>query len=611
LPERWKRNRRRAALSCLAVVTLLVALLHPHGGADELDGWWLRARFSLREMLFGVQKDARFALVEIDDKSLAAWNDEPLLFWGGHMADAINHLTRSGAQVIALDWTQTVETDEKFKWDNDQRLGAALMQAKNVVWVKMIKPAGGYVLPTESLRFATPGEVLNEGSSLGYADFPTLTGVQTAFYPTVAATQGHDVSFAQRIVQKAASKVPAAPLREDGSLLINFANGAGQRGALSPFERASLSDVAASGAQNAPPDARWNGKIVIIGATYKGSNDFHFVPFLEGMGGARLIAGMEVQAHAARTILQGNGLVEPPDMAVALLAGVLGALGVGAFALLHWGRAALATLGVALLWGALSFALFAFANCHLPLAVPLLSLLFGAALMGGYRGLSEERERAQVMKIWGRHQDPRLIEVLLANPEWRSGQGREVPVTVLFADLKNFTKTVESLPPAQALQALNRYLSLLSATIIEHGGVVDKYLGDGLMAQWGAPAPRDDHASGAVSACLDIQKRLRALTPELQAAGEVTFEVRLTLHSGPVVAGPLGSENRQEYTIIGDTVNVTSRLQETAKELGCDFLISETTLAEIATRDFQIGRESEVAIRGRQQPLRVFEVVSG
>jgi adenylate cyclase len=181
-------------------------------------------------------------------------------------------------------------------------------------------------------------------------------------------------------------------------------------------------------------------------------------------------------------------------------------------------------------------------------------------------------------------------------------------VTVLFADLKNFTQTVEALPPAQALEALNRYLALLSQTILKHGGVVDKYLGDGLMAQWGAPMARPDHATAAVQACLDIEKQLECLTKELHAAGDVSFEVRLTLHTGPVVAGPLGSNERLEYTIIGDTVNVTSRLQETAKALGCDFLISETTCAALDGA-VRTGRETEVGIRGRQAPLRVFEVL--
>jgi adenylate cyclase len=287
---------------------------------------------------------------------------------------------------------------------------------------------------------------------------------------------------------------------------------------------------------------------------------------------------------------------------------LVGAAGIAAYAIWNWARAgrvvALLTVG----WAALSFACFATLNYALPLFLPLASLLIGALLMGGYRALSEERERGQVMKIWGRYQDPRLIEELLEKPDLRSGEGREVTATVLFADLKNFTKTVESLSAAEALEALNRYLALLSACIRDHGGYLDKYLGDGLMAEWGAPIPNDDHAGAAVRACLDIQKRIAALTEEVRASGEVSFEVRLTLHTGPVVAGPLGSDERLEYTIIGDTVNVTARLQETAKALNCDFLISETTCAAIKG-SVRTGQETQVEIRGRQAPLRVFEVL--
>jgi adenylate cyclase len=612
LPERWKRGRQRAALSALAALVLFTGALQGQGGAEQLGAWWLRARFSLRELvadkLHTQWRDPRIVLVEFDDKCSAAW-PEPFPVWGGHIADGINQLSRSGARLIALDWTQTFDSGDYFRVNNDAKLGSAIAGAKSVVFVKFVGANGKYTLPTPALLFSRPEAVMDAGDSiLGFADLPGESNIKSSFFPVLPpekAGEPAQVSFAQRILERSGLKaVPGPPARHNGSVLINFANHTGDKGEAAPFERVSLFDLA--NAKRADP--RWKDKIFIFGVSYKGNNDLHAVPFLNGFAGTREVNGMEVQANAVRTLLDGSAIEEPQGISVWSLAVLFGAVGIAALTTLSWGRA-VRLLGLLLLvWTVLSFSVFCFAHYSLPLVLPFLSLLFGTVLMGSYRALSEERERAQVMKIWGRHQDPRLIDELLAHPEWRGGQGEEVEVTVLFADLKNFTKTVEHLSPQKALEALNRYLALLSSVILEHGGVVDKYLGDGLMAQWGTPAERPDHATAAVRACLEIEKRVAALTATLAAQNSVSFEVRLTLHTGPVVAGPLGSDQRLEYTIIGDTVNVTSRLQETAKALGCDFLISETTCAALRGA-VRTGRETEVEIRGRTAPLKVFEVL--
>jgi adenylate cyclase len=579
-----------------------------NGGVNGgLDAWWLRERFTLREAVYGSERDSRIIIVGIDDRSLDKW-PEPFILWGGHIADAINHLNRSGARVIALDWTQTTDVDQVFHIRNDEKLGAALNSAKGIVLVKILRPDGKYVYPVDSLRYALP-DAANDGgeSSLGYADVPSPTGIWTYIYPTIPGSGGRDVSFAARIAQKADSIDPTdVKVGSDGTMFVRFKGGTGFTEG-GTFERVSLYDVATAKS----PDPRWKDKIVLIGATYKGGNDNHYVPIMNGVvaiSDLRLIPGVEAQAHAVATILDDAAIQEPPPMAIWLLAGFAGILGVGAYTQWNWGRAAFVMLGVLLGWTALSFVVFCTDNFALPLVAPLSTLLLGAAMMGGYRALSEERERAQVLRVWGKHKDPRIILELLEHPEWRGGEGEEVEVTVLFADLKNFTKTVEHLPPARALEVLNRYLALVSESIKKQGGVVDKYLGDGLMAQWGAPVPRQDHADAAVAACLDINERLCTLSEELEGTGEIVFETRLTLHSGLVVAGNVGSDESLEYTIIGDTVNVTSRMQETAKQLDANFLISETTQASLK-QPVALGRRSEVEIRGRQRPLVVHEVL--
>lgn len=622
LPERWKYNRRRAAFLSALFVVMLSGVMASNDMLASYADRWLSARFTVRERLNPPQPDKRIAIVEIDDKSLSKWS-EPLILWGGHIADAINQLNRSGARVIALDWTQPIETDSWLHQKNDEKLGHALSQARGVVFPKFIKPDGsGYVLPTPSLLFAVPGAINDNGeSSLGLAEAGTLSddNVWNSTMPLeISKIQGvikREVTFAGRIALKAGDYENVDELPQK-SILINFGNYAGERGKTAPYQWTSLYDVATA----TKPDPRWKDKIVLIGATYKGCNDFHLVPFwpsdsLLGWGDMRQIPGVEVQAHIVKTLIDHNDIKRPENFWRLdwFFAALLGSFGILCFLLWNWARASSAAIIIASAWTIISYKFFEQANFDLPFVLPVFSLALGSLLMSGYRALSEERQRAQVMKVWGRQQDPRLIDEILANPELRGGEGHEMQVTVLFADLKNFTKTVEMLPPEQAIGVLNRYLSLLSDIILKHGGWVDKYLGDGLMAQWGVLVLEEGHAVSALKACCEIENQLRTLTPELKARGDITFEVRLTLHSGPVIVGAVGSEQRQERTIIGDTVNVTSRLQETAKELGCNFLISETTraaLGESVEQRIAFGKSGEVVIRGRQQPLQVYEVLS-
>lgn len=618
LPAHWRRRRMLAAAAISLLVLGSTFVASSFGSVEQTDQAWLRARFSAREWLPpSTAPDPDIVLVEMDDRSTDQW-PEPIIAWGPHFADALDRLVDGGARVIAMDWIQPISTTKWFP-GHDAKLSQALAGAGNVVLVKESRKLPGaaakWIVPTPELLYALPDSPLNPDAHLGYAE---LSGQDSVIITMAPALPGEKnaIGFAARTVERyygipaktenARWTIPgktSVPLRADGSMPVNYANHSGSPRA---FRRYSISDIAR---RPRGKNQDFAGKIVVIGATYTGSNDNHFVPFFSGMDPfrPRNIAGMEVQANMMRTLLHGRALAEPGTTLTWLFSLALSLMGLIAFSLLPWGRAALVTLAAALGWLLLSLALFVTRDYLLPATLPLLSLAFSGALMGAYRALGEERERAQVMKVWGRYHDPRVVEYALQNPEMRGGEGREVPATVLFADLKNFTKTVESLAPAEALQQLNRYLALISQAVLEHGGLVDKYLGDGLMAQWGVPQAQENHELAAVQACLQLEQRVRDLRAA-EGAGDIGFGIRLTLHTGPVVAGNVGSEGRLEYTIIGDTVNVTSRLQETAKELDCEFLISESTYA--AVKDYVLtGKEAEVMIRGRQQPLRVYEIL--
>ena len=623
LPAHWRRGRTRAALVLSALSALLLWAGAAYGRAEKMDRWWLKARFAARESLRRPAPDPEIVLLQVDDRTAERWKDIPMIGWGGRLATVVERLRDAGARVIALDWTQPVDLERWFP-GNDRRLAEAILTAGNVVMVKELVPSGDdgrprWLLPNDTILAA-----LASYRDLGYAEINVADAKGdsevAALTPVLRSGPETEPSFAARVAERAAGvdaqttdtawTLPGkvrVPLREDGSILVNYAPGTGRGGA---FLRYSLCDAAELAAG---PDNPFEGKIILIGVAYTGSNDQHYVPILERAGGSRLAFGVEIQANVVRTLLSGQPIAEPGPAARWALSQGLALLGVLAFARLGWVRAQLLTAGAAVAWIGLAFGLFAARDFALPVSLPLTGLALGGSLMASYRALREELERRQVLGLWGRYQDPRLVDYLLQHPEARGGEGREAVVTVLFADLKNFTKTVETLQPGEALQMLNRYLGILSAVTLEHGGYVDKYLGDGLMAQWGAPPPDGAdggtvgaNAEAAVRACLEMERQVRELSRSLAPQSGVTFGLRLSLHTGPVVVGWVGS-SRLEFTIIGDTVNVTSRLQETAKELDCEFLISESTYRHVSgwTRT---GKQAEVAIRGRKQPLKVYEI---
>ena len=653
LPAHWRRGRLLAAFCALLLASLATLALRDDGGTDRLDGWWLRARFTAREKLQGVPKpDPDIVFVDTDDKSVKQWENEPQILWLPHYAQAIQHVTAGGASLIALDFLPDVSFQNLFSGNSTGGKAAqdflssrnaafsdAISKAPDIVMVKEVRrstegQAAGWITPAPELLYSAPNTDKTHLDQNGLPDPEWLMGypeflqqsVVTSFRPFAVGPGKTETSFAARIVEHinhahAITKdgmwtIPGkvnVPLRPDGSVLINyrsFNQGPNQlsAGAVDAFAHYSLVDIAVP---TATPDTRFHNKIVIFGSSYTILNDLHFVPFLDGLT-TRSISGPQIQANLIRTLLDGDPIREPSPNQTWLLSVMLGAIGMWAFFRLRWGPAALVCGLTTALWIGAAFWLFAMSSLALPINLPLLGLVLAGGVMGIYRALGEERERQQVLGLWGRYQNPSQVDYMLQHPEARGGEGQEWQVTVLFADLKNFTKTVEHLTPGDAIRALNRYLALMTDVIQdEFGGTVDKFLGDGLMAVWGAPwqseEARGGHAESAVRACLELERRSEALTRAATGPNDVTFGLRLSVHTGPVVVGWVGA-TRVELTIIGDTVNVTSRLQETAKELRVEFLISETTYTAVSDWA-RTGQEADVEIRGRNQALRVYEVL--
>jgi adenylate cyclase len=198
-----------------------------------------------------------------------------------------------------------------------------------------------------------------------------------------------------------------------------------------------------------------------------------------------------------------------------------------------------------------------------------------------------------------------VVKQMLENPESFKLGGISQTITILFADIRGFTRISEHAPPEQIVNLLNRYFSAMTDIIFAHGGTLDKYLGDGLMALFGAPTTTPEDASNALNAAVAMQRRLIGINQELRDEGLAEIGVGMGLHTGEVIVGYIGSERRSEYTAIGDTVNTSSRLESNAR--GGEILISDAT-AKAARSRYKLHPREAITVKNREQPVVLWEV---
>jgi adenylate cyclase len=235
----------------------------------------------------------------------------------------------------------------------------------------------------------------------------------------------------------------------------------------------------------------------------------------------------------------------------------------------------------------------------------ILSCTLGTAI---FRAVVEEREKREIRQAFSRYLNPEVTELLARDPSQLRLGGERREITVFFSDIRDFTTISEALGPEALGKLLNEYLGAMTDVVFRHEGLLDKYVGDAIMAFWGAPVAAPDHARRCCQAALDMRTTLASLQERWAADGVPLIEIRIGIHSGEAMVGNFGSAQRFSYTAMGDTVNVASRLEGVNKQYGTHVLISESTRRAVG--DGFLSREIDrVLVKGRVEPVTVYELL--
>lgn len=343
-------------------------------------------------------------------------------------------------------------------------------------------------------------------------------------------------------------------------------------------------------------------KIVFVGIAFSGLVDVFQTPL-----GAGSMIGIQLHASVADSILSNRFLRPAPRWtAVAITLAMALAIGLASATLSYWAAAALAVFAIAGWTGA---SLVAFdRGLWLAMAQPLLASAVALFAGTAYRYFVEDAEKRKVSRLFGRYVSRDVYKQLMAHPELAELGGARREMSVLFSDLRGFTSITESGNPEQLVQQLNEYFSRMVDIVFRNGGTVDKFVGDMVMALFGAPVDDVNHADAAVSTAVEMVRELRELNQRWVSEGRVQLDIGIGVNSGDMIAGNIGSAAIMSYTVIGDNVNLGARLESLNKEYRSRIIISEATRARLGKHHEMRGLGG-VVVKGKTRPVEIFEVM--
>ncbi len=435
--------------------------------------------------------------------------------------------------------------------------------------------------------------------SLALAIFRLLAGMPDV-RPGYPAGSEADSAYThlESVVLVQGERGMAIPVDDQVGLLVPFRGPGGVQGG--SFRYISASDVL----KGRLPPGSLKDTVVLLGTTAPGLLDLRVTPVGE------TYPGVETHANVLSGLLDGNLLVRPDyatgyDIVTIVLAGLLLALGLPWLSAL-WSVVASALLGGALV--GLNFWLYLNLGLVLPLAASVLMVALAFALHMSYGYFVESRSKRELANLFGTYVPPELVDEMVKDPDRYSMQAQDRELTVMFSDMRGFTALSETMLPQRLQQLLNHVFSRLTHIIRQRRGTIDKYMGDCVMAFWGAPVDTPNHARLAVQAALEMTAAVQEVNVEHRTQGLPPIGMGVGLNTGTMCVGDMGSDLRRSYTVIGDAVNLGSRLEGLSKHYGVEIVVSDSTRVQ-AGEDFIWQELDKVKVKGKDEAVTIHTVL--
>ena len=579
------RLRATAGLAVAAALALAQA-----SGAFDLGDERLRDRQLRGASLPPVAEP--IAVVGIDEASLDAF-PQPLVLWGSVLAEVVDAATEAGAAAVGLDFLLKGTVADWFPGAAEE-LAPALVRARLAgvpVVLQAIQVADERGRPG-ALSKPAPLYQLGAGG-VGLANV-TLDPDGVVRRQELGCEDPD--AFALTLGRLAR---PDATLPRCLTMPLRWRDTGGR------WPGPSVQDVVE---HRRAGDGAWlkealGGRILLVGSVAPSLGDHFRTPLLPIED--RLTPGVEIHAHALHTLYSADAPA-PWHRGVELLVVLLLGLGSAAAGVrMGAGRAGGLAAGGLLGWGLLSGAALS-SGLLVPLVAPALALVLPGVAAAAARFSGERATRRRLASTLGSYVNPHVLAAVLADPDAVGIQGARRRVTVLMADIVGYSTFSEDRPPEEIVGVLNEYFTEVTEAIQAAGGTVDKFIGDGLLAIFGAPLPLEtDGAEQAVAAAMEMSRRLDGLAGRWRARGLPELDIGIGVHTGDAVVGNIGSPRKMEFTVIGDAVNVAARIESTTRSFSRRILLSEGTVERLRQPP-PLTDLGEVQVKGRRQPVRLY-----
>lgn len=619
---------KKRTLAALIIITVVVGLCIAFQYQDifrkqELTLWTPRAK----TIADPFKANRNIKLVVVDQRSLDVFAEEYHFQWPvsrQFYVPIIELLNKGGAKAVAFDLI--FSESSQFLVADDEAFASAVKQSKVPVIVttvpyksgpelsqqqrislgkqnptatkdKNLLKFPGAMLPIDPLLYSAQGlaSVREDPDNDGiYRRYTLGVSVAGSFIPSIA------LSVARYSDNNNLDPFKSAD--NEGRAILNF------RGPQGTYKTYSFIDLVRSwaaieeGKESIINPNEFKDSYVIVGVWAAGLQDLRPIPLDPAY------RGVEVHATALDNILSDDFIREASRVETffitLLFIAAVAAVIIFVDSILY---SVLIVLTIFSLFIGVGFGL-ATIGVWLPMFVPMLGMIGSALICFGYQYAREGKERRFIKSAFKHYVSSSVIDKIMTDPSRLKLGGEKREVTLFFSDIEGFTTVSEKLDPQTLSLLLNRYLTEIASIIMKNGGTVDKYVGDSVVAFWNAPVDDPLHADNAVEAAIQCQQRLASLDIEWQREFGTKIRTRIGIHTGPVSVGNFGSQDRFNYTVIGDAANLASRLEGANKKFGTSILVSEATRSKL-TKDIKMRRLGAIQVIGRVAPVEVYEPI--